>query len=205
MHNLVFPIIPSEHTVYGPPQGQWTEQDWEQLPNDGNRYEIINGVLYMSTAPSYHHQYIIKQMLFLVGYPAEQMGLGLVIFSPVGLFMPNSEPVQPDLVIIRQENSDIIQDRRIRGVPDLIVEVLSPGNADYDEKTKLQAYANAGVPEYVVIDPAARALRLYRLDAPGSYHPPLEYTENDAVTFDCLPGITLIVEQLFAGSPDTTL
>jgi Uma2 family endonuclease len=213
MQNVVFPVIPGEHVVYGPPQGQWTEHDWEQLPGDGNRYEIINGVLYMSvgageemsTAPGYFHQYIIFQLVRLVGIPAFEQGIAHVIFAPVGLFMPACDPVQPDLVIIRRENEAIIRDKRIRGVPDMLVEVLSPGNAEYDENTKLNAYANAGVPEYAVIDPAAKQLRLYRLIEPGKYDDPERFNADAVVTFGCLPGIQLQVGQLFEGSPDTTL
>lgn len=202
MQNLIFPVIPGEHSVYGPPQGQWTAQDWEQLPHDdGNRYEIIYGVLYMSTAPSYFHQFILFQFVRLVGTPAFEQNLAHVMFAPVGLFMPGCDPVQPDFVVVRRENADIIENKRIRGVPDMVVEILSPSNADYDEDTKLNVYLNAGVPEYVVIDPAARQLRLYT----GDYAEPQRYDADDTVTFHSLPGIALLVGQLFEGSPDTTL
>jgi len=61
-------IIPTDSPVVsGPPQGQWTYADWEALPDDGNRYEVIGGVLYMSTAPSFLHQRIIRQ-IFLTPY-----------------------------------------------------------------------------------------------------------------------------------------
>lgn len=72
MDNLVFPvIIQSDVILNGPPQGQWTAADWEALPDDDNRYEIIDRVLYMSTAPSYFHQYTIKRFNRLVGVPAD--------------------------------------------------------------------------------------------------------------------------------------
>ncbi len=119
--------------------------------------------------------------------------------------MPGCDPVQPDFLIVLKENEAIIHDGRIRGVPDLIVEVLSPGSVDYDEGVKLEAYANASVPEYGVIDPAQRALRLYALDQLGKYHDARALAGDDTVTFACLPSISFRLNVLFEGAPDTTL
>ena len=203
---MVTLVVPTDAPkVRGPLQGQWTRADWEALPDDGNRYEIIEGVLYMSTAPSYFHQWIIKRLYRLVGVPAEEQRLAYIDFAPIGVFMPGCEPVQPDLVVVRAHRAQIICDRRIYGVPDLIVEVLSPGSRDYDEDVKLKAYAAAGVPEYAVIDPAERQLRLRALDVPDEYPAPRIFAEADTMTFACLPGIPFRVGDLFAGAPDTTL
>jgi len=205
MSELVFPIYAHVHTVKGPPQGKWTTTDWEALPDDGNRYEIIDGELYMSTAPSYFHQTIILRFYRLLGIPAEDQGLAYANIAPIGVFMPGITPVQPDFVLVMHEHADIIYDRRIWGVPDLIVEVLSPGSRDYDEDVKLKAYARAGLPEYAVIDPEMRQLRLYQTPQDGTYPAPISFEETDNVTFTCLPTISFIVGKLFEGSPDTTL
>jgi Uma2 family endonuclease len=140
-----------------------------------------------------------------IGDPAEERDLGVAIMAPVGVFMPACDPVQPDFVFIRKANLEIIRDRRIFGAPDLIVEVLSPNNAAFDERIKLIAYAGASLPEYATVSPAARTLSLYRLDAPGRYHSPRVFKEAEPVSFGCLPEITFPVSELFAGSPDTTL
>ncbi|MDX1992383.1 MAG: Uma2 family endonuclease [bacterium] len=202
---LTYVILTDAPRVMGPPQGQWTAADWETLPDDGNRYEIIDGVLYMSTAPSFFHQWIIRRLDHHVGFPAEQQGLGFAAVAPVGLFMPGAQPVQPDFVFVRMENRDIIRDRRIYGVPDLIVEVISPGSEVYDREDKLKAYAMAGVPEYGLVDPRSRTLTHHRLHQPGQYHPPTVYSEGDRVTFACLPALSFAQADLFAGAPDTTL
>jgi len=199
-------VIPTEdvYAVAGPPQGHWTYADWERLPDDGNRYEVIEGYLYMTTAPSYFHQWIVRQLDRLVGTPAEAQGLAFAATAPVGLLMPGADPVQPDFVVVLQNNADIIRGGRIRGVPDLIVEVLSPGSVAYDQGVKLEAYERAGVPEYAVIDPAARTLSYYRLSE-DHYDEPQVFGESDIMTFDALPTISVPVAQLFAGAPDTTL
>jgi Uma2 family endonuclease len=203
---MVTLVIPTDAaSVKGPPQGQWTYADWETLPDDGNRYEIIEGVLYMSTAPSYFHQWIIKRLYRFWGARVEERGLAYADFAPIGVIMPGCDPVQPDFVVVLTSRASIIQDRRIRGVPDLIVEVMSPGNPDYDEEVKLEAYAKAGVPEYAIIDPSTRTLRLYPLVEKGQYAEPRVFREGDTVSFTCLPTIPLEVGKLFADAPDTTL
>jgi Uma2 family endonuclease len=204
---MVTLVIPTDAaiSVKGPPQGQWTYADWELLPDDGNRYEVIDGVIYMSTAPSYFHQWIIKRLYRFWGARVEEAGLAYADFAPLGVIMPGCEPVQPDFVVVLAARKSIIHDRRIRGVPDLIIEVLSPGNSDFDKEVKLTAYANAGVPEYGIIDPAEKTLSLYALQKPETYSVPRVFKEDDTVTFACLPTIPLDIGKLFAEAPDTTL
>lgn len=195
-----------EIAVEGPRQGEWTFADWETLgADDDNRYEIIEGVLYVTTAPKFFHQSIIQNLYDLLGLPAKKQGLAHIALAPIGVLMPGCDPVQPDFLIVLKENVGIIYDGRIRGVPDLIVEVLSPGSVDYDEGVKLEAYANAGVPEYAVIDPRERKLRLYALREPGTYHPPREFSGDQDISFACLPSISFRLSALFEGAPDTTL
>lgn len=201
----MIPTTTNTPGVAGPPQGQWTAADWEALPDDGNRYEIIDGVLYMSTAPSFFHQWIILRLIDSLGLPAERAGLAHVIFAPIGVFMPGAKPVQPDFLLILKQNAAIIRDRRVYGVPDFIAEVLSPGSHAYDEDIKLAAYARAGVPEYAVIDPELRQVRLYQRDDAGSYPPPITSAVGDTFTLRCLPTLPVSVLALFDGAPDQTL
>ena len=205
MVTLAIPTDADAPAVYGPLQGQWTYADWERLPDDGNRYEIIDGVIYMTTAPSTFHQWIALQLVRRVAIPAEDQGLAYSFFAPIGVLMPGCDPVQPDFVVVLLSRAAIIRDRRVRGIPDLLVEILSRGNAPYDREVKLAAYARAGVPEYAIVDPRARTLSYYQLDAHGAYGSPRVYAAADAVSFACLPTITLTVGDLFAGAPDTTL
>jgi Uma2 family endonuclease len=87
----------------------------------------------------------------------------------------------------------------------LVVEISPPDTAGYDEGVKRDAYASAGVPEYGVIDPKARQVRVYRLAAAGQYGDPTRYNETDTMAFACLPTISFKVGDLFAGATDTTL
>lgn len=191
--------------VTGPPQGRWTHAAWERLGDDGNRYEIIDGVLYVTTAPSSFHQWIIKRLERFVGIPAEDQGLGISFYAPIGVFMPQCDPVQPDFLIVLKQNMGIIHDRRIHGVPDVIVEVLSPSNAAYDQQIKFEAYERAGVPEYALVDPRTRTIEHYQLDPQGSYSAAQSIGETETFAFAAMPSITFTVGDLFAGAPDTSL
>jgi Uma2 family endonuclease len=192
--------------VEGPPQGHWTADDWEQLAHDEDiRYEIIEGVLYMSKSPDARHQWIIFRLVGAVGNPAFEAGLAYPFFAPIGLFMPGCDPAQPDFVLVMKQRADenkMIRERGIYGVPDLIVEVLSPRTANYDETVKRDAYERAGVPEYVVVLPIERKLRYRRLQPNGSYGEPVMFSEADTFAFACLPQFPFRVSALFAGMPD---
>jgi Uma2 family endonuclease len=214
---ITYAVTTDAPRVIGPAQGHWTIDDWEKLPDDGNRYEIIGGVLYasryviiegvpgVSTSPSNFHQWIISRLVELVGIPAKGQNLAYYFFAPIGLLLPTGDAIQPDFALVLTEHAAIIRDRRVRGVPDLIVEVLSPGNSEYDLDTKMKTYAAAGVPEYGIIDPAARTLNLYQLIEVGHYTEPLHLAESDAAHFSCAPSISFKIGDLFVGAPDTAL
>ncbi len=191
--------------VAGPPQGHWTYADWEALPADGNRYEIINGVVYMTTAPHSFHQWIVRRLERFIGIPAEDAELAYCFPSPIGVIMPGCDPVQPDYVVVLKARADLFRAGRVYGVPDVIIEVLSPGTRTYDTRVKLPAYAAAGVPEYAIIDPQERTAILYRLEVAGRYAAPLIAEEDATLTFACLPTIHVPVRDLFVGAPDTSL
>lgn len=149
-------------------EANWDRDRWDELPDDGNRYEIIDGVLYMSTAPSLLHQWISHQTQRLLYRQLDDLGLGITFNAPVGLFMPGCDPVQPDVMVLRPEDHALILERRAETIPLLLVEILSPSNPQYDLITKRQAYARAGVPEYWVIRPQERDLLLHSEPEPTS-------------------------------------
>jgi Uma2 family endonuclease len=184
----------------------WDRARWEQLPADGNRYEVIGGVLYMSTAPSVFHQWIIHQLVRRLLAQIEDSGVGFTLWSPIGVFMPGCDPVQPDVLVIRAEDAGVFQNRRIEGVPALIVEVLSPSNPQYDLRTKRQAYARAGLPEYWVVRPATRDVLVCWMPDPtlGDYVQSRLFETQEELLSPTLP-VRLPVADLFAGAPDTTV
>lgn len=187
-------------TAPGPPQGHWTYADWEALAGHTDRYEIIDGVLYTTTAPSSFHQWIVASLWQHLGIPAKAQGLAYVFDAPIGVIMPGCDPVQPDYVVVLAPRASIIHDRRIWGVPDVLVEILSPGNTAYNQDIKLRAYERASVPEYAIIDPRTRTLSYYRRDATDCFAGPRVLGADDMMSFECLPSITLACWRPIRGS-----
>ncbi|RRR67524.1 MAG: Uma2 family endonuclease [Candidatus Viridilinea halotolerans] len=185
----------------------WDYERWEQLPDDDRRYEVIDGILYMTTAPSSFHQWIIRMLDRHIGTPAELRSELYVLTAPIGLLMPGCDPVQPDFLLVRRERAGILADRRVRGVPDLIAEVLSPNNAEQDTEIKRAAYARAGVPEYWIVRPATRdVLVCWQPDqALGTYTQERCYAAGEQLVAATFAGVAAPVDALFAGAPDTTL
>lgn len=184
----------------------WDHARWSVLPDDGNRYEVIDGVLYMSTAPSSFHQWIVYQIGRVLGEQINDTGVGVTVPSPVGVFMERCDPVQPDLVVVRRDDLGIFHDRHIYGVPALIVEVVSPSNASTDTDIKRHAYARCGVPEYWIVRPASRdVLVLSQPDVHLSdYLASTPVASGSELRSPTLPIVTLI-DRFFAGAPDTSL
>jgi Uma2 family endonuclease len=139
----------------------WTYELWEQLPHDEYRYEIIDGVLYMSTAPSPEHQRTNSRIYRALFDQIDRRGLGETFYAPIGLVIPGATPVQPDLVVVLAESADIVSAKRIEGIPALVVEILSPSTVEYDLVTKRDIYAGAGVLEYWAFRPIERDLILH--------------------------------------------
>ena len=184
----------------------WTLARWELLPDDGNRYEVIVGVLYMSTVPSIFHQWISQRVfLFLQRELVEVLG-GLVFFGPLGVVMPDNDPAQPDLLYLRPADRGFVRDRRIYGVPALLVEILSPSNAELDLLTKRASYAGAGVPEYWIFRPASRDLLLLSDPDPlrRVYRSETLVPADGELTSPTLP-LSTPIARFFADAPDTTL
>jgi Uma2 family endonuclease len=181
-----------------PEQGEWTYEDWLKLPDDGYRYEVIDGVLYMSPPPLIRHQrssgrIFVRLSDFLRVHP-----LGEVFYAPVGVRLPNQPvPLQPDIVFVRAERLAIIGENYIEGVPDLIVEILSPSNWLYDRREKMRVYQEAGVPEYWIADPRAQTIEVYVLEQ-GVYQLAGQYGRGEVVASRLLPGFEVPVEAIFA-------
>ncbi len=187
-------------------EANWDRERWARLPDDGNRYEVIDGVLYMTTAPSNFHQWITRQIFLALFQQLDSRNLGVTLWSPIGLFMPGGDPVQPDLLFIPTAALDILRDRHIYGVPALLVEILSPSNAAQDLEIKRRAYARAGVPEYWIAHPAERGVRVYSApdEARGEYEQLAQFLAGDELVSPTL-AFRAPVAAFFAGAPDSSL
>lgn len=189
-------VVRASH-VPGPPQGRWTYADYAALPDDGNRYEIIDGVLYMAPAPIPEHEEIIMLLAAQLVIAIAHTGRGRVFGSPdidVG-----DKVLRPDAVVVLREHASVVAEKRLIGPPDLVVEVASPSTAAYDRDAvqgKRGAYARIGVPEYWIVDPEAQTIEALalagdRYDSLGVFH------GDDRVVSRVLPDLDLLARRCF--------
>lgn len=139
---------------------EYTYEDYRKLP-EGAPYQLIDGKLLMSPVPTTYHQRILRRLSRIVGDYVEQHQLGEILFAPVDVYLSATETYQPDIVFIAQERLTIIAMEKIEGAPDLVVEVLSPTNVDYDLRHKTKVYEQFGVREYWIVDPMEKSVELY--------------------------------------------
>ena len=137
---------PDPHTIHT----RWTAADLETLPDDGLRYEIIDGALVVSPAPRPGHQ-VVSANLYDALRPAVPPGFKL-LFAPVDWRPTETNSLQPDLILAP---AGALGDRAIEALPLLVVEILSPSSRTLDRVTKFHVYAEAGVPQYWIVDPGS--------------------------------------------------
>jgi Uma2 family endonuclease len=144
-----------------------TYEDYVLLPNDGKRYEILEGELTVTPAPSTKHQTASVNLLVLLSHYIKDRDQGKLFHAPIDLILESTSVLQPDLLFVSQANRHIITDRAIEGAPDLVVEILSPTTSRTDRVTKAQIYARHSVPVYWIVDPEREAIEIYLLEADG--------------------------------------
>ena len=190
-------VVTPANWVPGPKQGHWTYNHYAALPNDGHRYEIVEGVLYMTPAPNtFHQRSVLKFSKYLLIH-VEDADLGQVFIAPVDVELAPNVVVQPDLLILFNEGLEKITPLRIVGAPDLVIEVASPATAGYDRREKQDAYARAGVPEYWFADPASRTVEVLVLEG-GSYQSWGIFSGPATIISRVLPTISAVpVEKFF--------
>ncbi|MDA8065937.1 MAG: Uma2 family endonuclease [Thermaerobacter sp.] len=146
-------------------RGPYTYEDYALLPDDGRRYELLEGEILVSPAPKTRHQMVLQKLFKMVDAWAEKGRAGTVLLAPCDMVLSPQTVLQPDLVFIARKHSGIITEDNVQGVPDLVVEVISPWSAERDRDWKRRVYERHGVPCYWIVDPEERRLTAYRRGA----------------------------------------
>lgn len=175
--------------------GEWTYEDLFDLPDDGKHYEIIDGELYEMPPPNADHVRVIMNLIRLLLPVADRLGWELRT-APQGLFLPDADPVEPDLILLTAEQRHLVSRRGVEGPPALVIEVLSPGNRPHDLVTKRALYARGGVPEYWPVDPAAATIEVLALEG-GDYRTHLLARGDEMVTSLVLPDLAFPASATF--------
>lgn len=180
---------------------RWTSTDLDALPDDGKRYEIIDGELFVSKQPHFYHQLVCGNIYALLKNWSDQTQLGRPIFAP-GLIFADDNDVVPDVAWLSQERlgTALGTDGKLHSAPDLTIEVLSPGttNKRRDREAKLKLYSRRGVLEYWIVDWLTRSVEIYRRQ---NIQLELFATprKSDVLESPVLPGFSAQTDELFDG------
>ena len=179
---------------------RWTIHDLEAYPvEEGKRYEIVEGELFVTTQPHWAHQDVCLTLAVELRLWIKQGGHGAVQLAP-GVIFDDENAVAPDLVWVSAQRLPLIlnEDGKLHGAPELAVEVLSPGsvNTRRDREVKLRLYSLRGVREYWIIDWPAKSLQVYRREA-AALKLAATLLVDDELSSPLLPGFSLSVARLF--------
>jgi Uma2 family endonuclease len=175
-----------------------TVSDLDSLPDDGNRYELIEGELYVSRAPSLSHQMIITNLIASIKTYLDAKPIGVVVPGP-GVLFSSIDGVIPDIVYFSNEKKlEIVKGERLGGATELVVEIVSPGidNKRRDRIVKRHLYSKFGVHEYWIVDPEKKILEVYKL-SDRTLVLVDRLNADDQFTTQLLPGLTIELKYIF--------
>ena len=173
-----------------------TRNDLLAMPDDGNRYEIIDGELVVTPAPLARHQRALLQLTLLLYEFLEETDAGELFIAPFDVVLGTHDVVEPDLLIVAKEQGRVRGSQNaFEGPPRLVVEILSPSSQRTDLVRKMALYARSGVPEYWIVDPDRQEVAVYVLAEGGFVS--VAPDEHGAIASQVLPGLRLQPTELF--------
>ncbi|MGI6286130.1 Uma2 family endonuclease [Neomoorella humiferrea] len=144
-----------------PVKNSYTYEDYARLP-EGTPFQLIGGKLIMTPAPGTYHQIILMRLIEKLLFFLAGKDLGILFTAPVDVFLEEKETYQPDIIFIAKDRMHIIETTKIKGAPDLVIEILSPSTGYYDLKKKARVYARCGVKEYWIVDPEDKSIEVFQ-------------------------------------------
>ncbi|WP_392531213.1 Uma2 family endonuclease [Nostoc sp. C117] len=179
---------------------RWTTADLELFPDNGNRYEIIDGELFVTRAPHWNHQKTCVRIITPLDTWSQATSLGQVVPAP-GIIFGDNDNVIPDVVWASNERLPLLLDEagHLTGAPELVIEVLSAGseNEKRDRELKLKLYSARGVREYWIVDWRKQQVEVYRREH-GSLKLVATLFNGDELSSPILPNFSCAIAPLFS-------
>ena len=176
-----------------------TYDDFLLFPDDGKRHELIDGEHYVTPSPNTKHQRVSSNLHWMLRSYLEGHPIGEVFYPPFDVVFSDFDVVEPDLLYIARERAaEVLTSKHVRGTPDLVIEIGSPGTRKRDETIKRRLYESSGVLEYWVVDPEVDIIRVNRRsgDSFGRAHE-ISLEAGDVLTTPLLPGCELLLAGVF--------
>jgi Uma2 family endonuclease len=193
-------LMPGTDGALPNPRGvKLTYDDFVLFPDDGLRHVLIDGEHYVTPSPNTKHQQVLLNLTLLIGNWLTLHAFGRMFFAPFDVVFSRFDIVEPDLLYMSNTRAaEILTAANVQGVPELVVEIGSPGTRRRDETIKRNLYERTGVSEYWVVDPEVDVVRVYRRDG-ERFARPLELSAEagDVLTSELLPGLALPLQAIF--------
>jgi Uma2 family endonuclease len=173
-----------------------TYDDYVALPDDGKRYEILDGDLAVTPSPLVRHQRVLGNLYEAINAYVRHHDTGLLLLAPVDVILEESTVVVPDLVFVRKERLTIVTERAVEGSPDLLVEILSKGSIRRDRGVKMKLYARFEVPHYWIVDAQARTIEMHEL-AKRHYRVAATFRGDTGATSTLFPGLAIELSEVW--------
>ena len=183
------------------PEKRLTYDDLCRMPDDGLRHEIIDGVHYVTPSPNVRHQELARRLVFEIEfYLRQHPGVGKVFFAPLDVIFTKWDVVEPDVLLIAADQTEILTADNVQGPPALAIEIVSRTTRKRDEQIKRRLFERGGVREYWIVDPKRETVTVFRREADQSFPRVAELThmDRDVLTTPLLPGLSLALTDLFA-------
>ncbi|MBN2533667.1 MAG: Uma2 family endonuclease [Spirochaetales bacterium] len=164
------------------------------FPDNGKKNELIDGDHYMKAAPSVQHQAIVRNILYLFERYFRNTKEGIIFCSPLDVYLSDYDIVEPDLVIVCQQNSSIIEDKYIKGSPDIVVEILSPSTMEIDQSLKKHLYEKYGIKEYWIVNPFITEIKQYIIKGTAYV---LSNSSGESITSSLFPELKINLDDVF--------
>jgi Uma2 family endonuclease len=176
-----------------------TYDDLLLLPEDRNRHELIDGEHYVTPSPNTKHQRVSGSLFLLIASWLEQHPIGGIFYAPFDVVFSKFDVVEPDLLYLSNERmAEVVTPQHVRGAPNLVIEIGSPGTRQRDETIKKRLYEKSGVDEYWVVDPETDVVRVYRREESGFARVrELSREAGDVLTTPLLSGLELPLSRVF--------
>lgn len=173
-----------------------TYADYAALPEDGHRYQVIEGELVMTPPPNISHQDSLQSLFRLIDDHVRREKVGKVYIAPCDVVLSDTDVAQPDLLFVSKDRLKIITEANVQGAPDLVAEILSPGSARLDKAQKRELYARFGVREYWLVSPEAETIEVLALRGQAFERLGL-FGTGDPVRSEVLAGLELKTDMVF--------
>lgn len=158
-------------------QVKYTYRDLQTIPEDRNRYELFEGELIVTPAPTRDHQKVSRNLTLLLGNYLKKFPVGELYVAPFDVYFDDETVVEPDIVVVLNARLALIDEKKMNGAPDLVIEILSPSTEERDRGFKFKRYAQEGVSEYWMVDVLNQRIEVYHLTEKGFIPPKAGFGE----------------------------